>query len=359
MYSRMAKKKKSTKKIASAIKAQKSQSNLWSFAGGVVLLVLALFLLFGGFGSGGALPKGLFGLVYSAVGWAAWAVLAACVYWAVYKFADENHRLPAGRLTCLLAALAFTSSWLFTVFASRINSSAAWHGGHGGAVGRSLGGVVLGALDRLPASLMFFIFALFAGFFAAGISPKVLVKVAKLFKRTDREADVDLASLKQQAQPAEFKLNEGVPVEHALDREKPQHTTVRNTAQRLTPAEAHEALTMASDPDWQFPGIDLLNSQEDKADAGNISANVQTIRETLANFNINVEMESANVGPRVTQYTLRPPAGTKLTKITALENNLALDLAATSIRMEAPIPGKRAVGIEVPNRTPAMVRVSS
>ena len=70
-------------------------------------------------------------------------------------------------------------------------------------------------------------------------------------------------------------------------------------------------------------------------------------------------MEGANIGPRVTQYTMKPPAGTKLTKITALENNLALDLAAHSIRMEAPIPGKRAVGIEVPNVKSATVRLSS
>ncbi|HSX27661.1 MAG TPA: DNA translocase FtsK, partial [Patescibacteria group bacterium] len=72
-----------------------------------------------------------------------------------------------------------------------------------------------------------------------------------------------------------------------------------------------------------------------------------------------VDMEGANIGPRVTQYTLKPPTGVKLTKMTALENNLALDLAAHSIRMEAPIPGKRLVGIEVPNIKPAMVRISS
>jgi S-DNA-T family DNA segregation ATPase FtsK/SpoIIIE len=65
-----------------------------------------------------------------------------------------------------------------------------------------------------------------------------------------------------------------------------------------------------------------------------------------------------NVGPRVTQFTLKPPQGIKLSKITALDDNLALDLAARSIRMEAPIPGKRAVGIEVPNVKPATVRLA-
>jgi S-DNA-T family DNA segregation ATPase FtsK/SpoIIIE len=123
--------------------------------------------------------------------------------------------------------------------------------------------------------------------------------------------------------------------------------------------ENHQALTAASDPDWQLPAVDLLDQRQDKADAGNVEANARTIKETYGNFNIDVEMEGANIGPRVTQYTLRPPTGVKLTKITALENNLALDLAATSIRMEAPIPGKRAVGIEVPNVKGATVRLSS
>jgi S-DNA-T family DNA segregation ATPase FtsK/SpoIIIE len=124
-------------------------------------------------------------------------------------------------------------------------------------------------------------------------------------------------------------------------------------------AATNTALTAANDPNYKFPSVDLLNQKQDKADAGNVNEIAQTIKDTYANFNIEVEMEGANVGPRVTQYTMRPPTGVKLTKITALENNLALDLAATSIRMEAPIPGMRAVGIEVPNKKSATVRLSS
>ncbi|HCR55463.1 TPA: DNA translocase FtsK, partial [Candidatus Saccharibacteria bacterium] len=65
----------------------------------------------------------------------------------------------------------------------------------------------------------------------------------------------------------------------------------------------------------------------------------------------------SNIGPKVTQYTLKPPSGVKLTRITALETNIALNLAAQSLRIEAPIPGQRAVGIEVPNRKAADVRI--
>ena len=87
--------------------------------------------------------------------------------------------------------------------------------------------------------------------------------------------------------------------------------------------------------------------------------NARIIQDTLREFNINVDMEGANIGPKVTQYTLRPPAGIKLSKITALETNIALNLAASSLRMEAPIPGKKAVGIEVPNKKAADVRIRS
>src|SRR6185503_4830298 len=109
--------------------------------------------------------------------------------------------------------------------------------------------------------------------------------------------------------------------------------------------ETHEALTIANDPNWKFPAMELLNQKQDKADAGDVQGNADIIRQTLQHFNISVDMEGANVGPRVTQFTLKPPTGVKLTKITALESNIALDLAAHSIRMEAPIPGQRAVGI--------------
>ena len=159
-----------------------------------------------------------------------------------------------------------------------------------------------------------------------------------------------------------FKLNEGVPVVHHRANEAPAQSglsSLKNTAQKLTVNENHEALTTASDPNWQFPSFDLLNQKQDKADAGDVNHNAQIIHDTFENFNIEVEMEGANIGPRVTQFTMKPPTGVKLTKITALENNLALDLAATSIRMEAPLPGKRAVGIEVPNLKSATVRVSS
>ena len=76
-------------------------------------------------------------------------------------------------------------------------------------------------------------------------------------------------------------------------------------------------------------------------------------------FGVDVEMGEVNVGPTVTQYTFRPAVGVKLSQIAGLQNDLALALAASSIRMELPIPGKALVGIEIPNKTKATVGLAN
>lgn len=103
--------------------------------------------------------------------------------------------------------------------------------------------------------------------------------------------------------------------------------------------------------------IDLLNAGREKPSADDIEATKEKIARTLATFGIAVEMGEVFVGPTITQYTLRPADGVKLTRITALANDLALALAAHPLRIEAPIPGKSLVGIEVPNRATAKVKL--
>ncbi len=94
-----------------------------------------------------------------------------------------------------------------------------------------------------------------------------------------------------------------------------------------------------------LPPFDLLNISKTKPTSGDIEENGSIISETFKNFGIDVEMVEVRVGPTVTQYSLRPAKGIKLTRITALNNDLALALAAHPIRIEAPIPGKSLVGI--------------
>ncbi len=101
--------------------------------------------------------------------------------------------------------------------------------------------------------------------------------------------------------------------------------------------------------------LELLNNKFSQAVGGDTEANAQKIKNTLEKFGIEVEMGETRVGPTVTQYTFRPAEGVKLSRITTLNNDLSLALAAHPIRIEAPIPGKSLVGVEVPNKTKAIV----
>ncbi len=105
----------------------------------------------------------------------------------------------------------------------------------------------------------------------------------------------------------------------------------------------------------KLPPLDIFSNVRSLPTSGDIKGNLYTIQKTLENFGLNVEMGEVRVGPTVTQYTLKPADGVKLSRLTALHNDLALALAAHPIRIEAPIPGKALVGVEVPNQKVALV----
>ncbi|MFW6109822.1 MAG: DNA translocase FtsK 4TM domain-containing protein [Patescibacteria group bacterium] len=109
---------------------------------------------------------------------------------------------------------------------------------------------------------------------------------------------------------------------------------------------------------WQYPPLDLLHDMpEHKEDAEGLKRHAQTLEDTLESFGIRAKVADVNVGPSVTQFALEAPSGTKLTKITNLQKDLAMALASStgSVRIEAPIPGRSLVGVEVPNKSPSLV----
>ena len=104
-----------------------------------------------------------------------------------------------------------------------------------------------------------------------------------------------------------------------------------------------------------MPPVTLLEKDSGKPGTGDIKANANIIKRTLSNFGIHVEMDEVSVGPTVTRYALKPAEGIKLSRIVALQNDLSLALAAHPLRIEAPIPGKSLVGIEIPNTSKTKV----
>ena len=103
------------------------------------------------------------------------------------------------------------------------------------------------------------------------------------------------------------------------------------------------------------PPLSILSKNKGKPEVGDVKANMNIIKRTLQNFGIQVEMDEASIGPTVTRYSMKPAEGVRLSKILTLQSNLELALAISPIRIEAPIPGKSLVGIEVPNMTRTML----
>ena len=107
------------------------------------------------------------------------------------------------------------------------------------------------------------------------------------------------------------------------------------------------------------PPLDLLEKDKGKPNIGDMKGNMNIIQRTLLTFGVSVEMDEVTIGPTVTRYALKPAQGVKLSRIVGLQNELALALSAKTIRIEAPIPGKSLVGIEIPNKVKSIVGLAT
>ena len=353
----MAKKKKSRSK-----KAQGPQHTLpvgfWSQVGAVVLIALALLLVVSWFGAGGPIIEWFNTSALSVVGLAAYVLPFLFIYIAVEVFRAEDNKLP----WIMKFASFLLVGWIAGLAGLYTNNTGQKAGGF---IGDILNSGMLALVDRGVAIFIYTLLILITLLFVIRVSPfSIFQGLWTLIRRDNSEEDKNVKIMRKAEASDEaisgFKLNAGVPMltaDEKSDDKKARLSTMRGSVKQDKAAEQQSALVMASDPNWQPPSLDLLEKKQSPADAGDIEHNAATIRDTLHEFNIDVKMEGANIGPKVTQYTLSPPSGVKLSRISALETNLALNLAAQSLRIEAPIPGQKAVGIEVPNRKAADVRL--
>jgi DNA segregation ATPase FtsK/SpoIIIE, S-DNA-T family len=162
---------------------------------------------------------------------------------------------------------------------------------------------------------------------------------------------------------------DGAPVPNEASDDEPEDddevedvdvTEKRSVGQRLGLGKGEPSFVVSSfvgsyDP----PPLTLLNKDKGKPKTGDVKANANIIKRTLLEFGINVEMDTVEIGPTVTRYSLKPAQGVKISRIVGLQRELELNLASGTIRIEAPIPGKSLVGIEVPNTQKAQVGLAS
>lgn len=362
----MAKKRKTTRKKATAKNTAPQHTlptGFWSQVWAVVLIAISILFVVAWFNAGGPVLEWIHQAALNTVGYAIYVVPLLFVYVAVEIFRAEDNRLSF--------AVKFATAVLIIWFAGLFGLMKS--GGHttGGFVGDTVNTGVLALVDSGIAAFIYILLIIMTALFVVRVSPiTVIKKIWELLRRDTSEQEANVNVMKKVAAAdvpkhqaiGEIKLNAGVPMldadERQLgDKKASRLSSLKGSVVRDKAAEDQAALVAVSDPNWKSPSLDLLEKKQSPADAGDVQQNAQIIRDTLAEFNIDVEMEGANIGPKVTQYTLKPPSGVKLTRISALETNIALNLAAQTLRIEAPIPGQRAVGIEVPNRKAADVRL--
>ena len=345
-------------------------AGFWAQVGAVITIVFSFFLILSWFGSGGPVLIGLHKILLNIMGYSTFILPLILIYLCVEIFRNEQNKLSGLSVFCSILILT-----LFGGFFGLFYSKSGIH--FGGAIGSFMNHLLLSLVNSIVAGIIYILSIFILVLSVLRITPIIVIqKIAELlktndftkndimntniFKKASEETTIKESSKNKES--TELKLNAGVEILNKKESNKkinPISKIKENKAKVEKEATKEPATASFIISNWQKPSFDLLEKSQSPADAGDIEQNAVTIKNTLKEFNIDVEMESANIGPRVTQYTLRPPSGVKLSRIEALESNIALNLAATSLRIEAPIPGKRAVGIEVPNIKSADVRLFS
>lgn len=325
----------------------------WRGIGGVVLLALALFAGLAGLHKAGAAGDAFFEMFSKIVGIA--YILIPLILLGIsallFRPRDSETKVPVIKCLCVFVSVTAALGLTELVFPSR--------GGRAGIAiarvfvsffDRYASEVILGVLLLVPLLLLFNVPLSFSPFIA--VWKKIAGALRPPLRIEDGSNEAETSDKKETGETEENKTespeDEAGPV-------KTSEPAVQRDENNWQPRKSTRLISGAYEP----PPLSLLEHDHSKPDVGDIKANSNIIKRTLRNFGIDVEMDEVSIGPSVTRYALKPAEGVKLTAIVARQNDLALALAAHSIRMEAPIPGRSLVGVEIPNTTRATVRLGA
>ncbi len=355
------KKRGKSKKSKEVVRSHELPGGFWRQIIAFLMIVCAILFVVTWLGSGGALLEKINELLLGVFGYTTYFLPFILVYLAVLIFRAPDNRLDAS----VWVASGLVIIWLSGVF------GVPSYGGTeqtGGFLGEGLDSLVVANLGTVAAYLIYFVLIIITALFMCAETPAELFrKLASIFKTKEKE-DAENANVIRRTKAVaddgaehgtmrNFKVNSNVEIVDNKKDKKDKHglAVKNNTARAEKVADEPAAMLAVNDPNWKMPSLDLLSSKHSPADPGDTHNNAEIIKNTLEDFGINVEVEGANVGPRITQYTLLPPAGVKVSKIAQLDRDLSARLAADKVRIEAPIPGTRSVGVEIPNKKAASV----
>ncbi len=348
-------KKRGRKKKEEIANKHELPGGFWRQIMAFLMIVLAILLVVSWLGSGGVALQTADEYLMRIFGYTKYLFPVILVYLAVLIFKAPDNRVDASVwVASVLIIFWFCGIFGVPSYGAEIQT--------GGVIGEGMNSVVVKNLDQPVSILIYIVLIIITALFMYAETPAALFrKIGSMFKTKESE-DAENANVIRRTKGEaaandgmrNFKVNSNVDIVDNT-KEKKKGLLVKNPDKAEKVVEEPTALISVSDPNWKMPPMDLLNKKHSPADPGDTHSNAATIKDTLEQFGIDVEVEGANVGPRITQYTLRPPAGVKVSKIAQLDRELSLSLAKEKIRIEAPIPGTRAVGIEIPNNKAASV----
>ncbi|MEX2340694.1 MAG: DNA translocase FtsK [Candidatus Paceibacterota bacterium] len=241
------------------------------------------------------------------------------------------------------------------IFLSALGGLELFKEGLGGWAGYALAYPLSMLFDSLTAGILFGAFSLVGLFliFDIGFRKPSILRKGEI---EDSELDDDFnMSIKVGGKDASDEdLDQSDNAEERPIKEQPM-----KISERALSAMGGNMSVSAFEGPYDPPPLSLLSKDRGKSKSGDVKANANIIKRTLKNFGIEVEMDEVSIGPSVTRFALKPAEGVRISKIVGLQNNLELALAASPIRIEAPIPGKSLVGIEVPNTQKATVGLAT
>ncbi len=304
----------------------------------LILFGLILILIISAFNKGGVVGTFLYQRLSYLLGWGYYLLLLTLLL-LIFTFLEKNQKISWQMIT--LGGVLFFVSSLGLVDLISI--------GRGGFIGSLIGYLKI-PFGQTNAFILFVI-TLIISFLI------ILNRPLKITKPKIKEEKKELEkNVFTQAENLEKSLiNENSEKEISKAKETKREEVQKTKLDLILSKRLKEKIYQ----DYVFPPLSLLNTSIEKPTIGDLRANANIIKRTLESFGLSVEMGEINVGPTVTRYTLKPAEGIKLSRITALNQDLALALAAHPIRIEAPIPGKSLVGIEVPNKVGAVVRLGN
>jgi len=309
---------------------------------GIILITVAVITLLSIFGLASKLGEIWLHLLKMSIGWTSIFLPFIFLGLAIILFYHQKYKVTRLNLLGILIFIFSLSGLLhLTLVPAGEFLASAWKGSGGGLLGYILAGPAYNIIGPIA------LFILYAAF--------LVISILLIFNTSFRAIKDKLWALKKEPAPEEGRksfFKKGVQINEAIPKKSVKDVIFKHSEEKTTGLSSKQ---ITKDGSWQFPSINLLEASTSQAESGDIKRNAEIIRKTLEHFGIVVEMGEVNIGPTVTQYTLKPATGIKLNRITALANDLALSLAAHPIRIEAPIPGKSLVGIEVPNKVKALV----